>query len=137
MLKRLVTAWPLSALEVWLAAWAAHALLLGWGREIAFVGGALLGGGLALLFHARWRRLIAALGFPVSTLALGWQGGVPPPLWLVPLVLLWWLYPRRSWSEAPLFPTPPGALDRLPALAPLPPGAQVLDAGCGLGDGLR
>lgn len=137
MIRRLHTAWPLSALEVWLLAWAGHALLLGWGRELAFVGGALLGGALALLFKARWRRLIAALGFPVSTLMLGWQGEAGGLLWLVPLALLWWLYPRRSWSEAPLFPTPRGALERLPALAPLPAGARVLDAGCGLGDGLR
>jgi len=137
VLKRLVTAWPLSALLVWLAAWLAHAVLLGWGREIALVGGALLGGLLALLYGSRWRRLIAALGFPVSVLALGWQGGAPGLLWLVPLALLWWLYPSRSWREAPLFPTPRGALDRLPALAPLPPGARLLDAGCGAGDGLR
>jgi SAM-dependent methyltransferase len=137
VLKRLVTTWPLSALLVWLAAWLAHAVLLGLGREIALVGAALLGGVLALLHQARWRRLIAALGFPVSALALGWQGQAPGLLWLVPLALLWWLYPRRTWSEAPLFPTPRGALDRLPAAAPLPPGARVLDAGCGVGDGLR
>lgn len=136
-LRRLATTWPLSALLVWLAAWAAHALLLGLGREAAVVAGAVLGGALALLYAARWRRLIAALGFPLSALMLGWQGGAPPLLWLLPLALLWWLYPRRSWSEAPLFPTPPGALARLCVEAPLPPGARVLDAGCGVGDGLR
>lgn len=137
MLKRLVTTWPLSALLVWLAAWLGHAALLGWGREVALVGAALLGGVLALLYRERWRRLIVALGFPVSVLALGWQGGAPGLLWLVPLALLWWLYPRRSWSEAPIFPTPRGALGRLPALAPLPAGARLLDVGCGAGDGLR
>lgn len=139
MLKRVFTAWPLSALEVWLAGWALHLLLLPWGREAAFIGAALLCGALALLFRRRWRRLIAALGFPVSVLALGWQGqgGVGGLLWLVPLALLWWLYPRRSWSEAPLFPTPAGALAGLPAVAALPPGARVLDAGCGTGDALR
>lgn len=136
-LRRFATAWPLSALLVWLAAWAAHALLLGVGREVAVVAGTLLGGALALLYEARWRRLIAALGFPLSALVQGWQGGVSPLLWLLPLALLWWLYPRRSWSEAPLFPTPAGALAQLPAQAPLPAGARVLDAGCGLGDGLR
>nr|WP_255719411.1 class I SAM-dependent methyltransferase [Pelomonas sp. P8] len=136
-MKRLVTAWPLSALEVWVVAWAGHAVLSPWGREVAFVGGALLGAMLALLFQRRWRRLIAALGFPVSTLLLGWQGDLAAWLWLVPVALLWWLYPRRSWSEAPLFPTPRGALARLPAEAPLCPDARVLDAGCGVGDGLR
>lgn len=136
-LRRLVTAWPLSALLVWLAAWVAQAALQPWGREIAVLGGALLGGALALLYAARWRRLIAALGFPVSALALGWQGQASGWMWLLPLALLWWLYPRRSWSEAPLFPTPRGALARLPEAAPLPGGARVLDAGCGTGDGLR
>lgn len=135
--RRLLTTWPLSALLVWLAAWAVHAVLLGLGRELAVIVGAVLGGGLALLFQARWRRLIAALGFPVSALMLGWQGGAPPLLWLLPLALLWWLYPRRSWSEAPLFPTPRGALAHLADAAPLPAGARVLDAGCGTGDGLR
>ncbi len=140
MLKRLFTAWPLSALLVWLAAWVSHAALGNWGAGVAFAGGALLGGALALLHRHRWRRLIVALGFPVSALALGWQGGqggFPGVAWLVPLLILWWLYPRRTWGEAPLFPTPRGALDRLTQLAPLPLGARVLDAGCGVGDGLR
>jgi SAM-dependent methyltransferase len=136
LLKRLLCSWPLSALLVWLAAWLGHAALLGWGRELAVVGGALLGGGLALLYERRWRRLIAALGFPLSALVLGWQSGAPGLMWLLPLALLWWLYPRRSWSEAPVFPTPRRALLQLPAHAPLPPGARVLDAGCGAGDGL-
>ncbi len=136
-MKRLLTTWPLSALLVWLAAWLVQAALHGFGPEVALLGAALLGGGLALLYRERWRRLIVALGFPVSVLALGWQGGAPGLLWLLPLALLWWLYPRRSWSEAPLFPTPRGALDRLPSQAPLAPGARVLDAGCGAGDGLR
>lgn len=139
MLKRLATAWPLSALWVWVAAWLTHAALLGWGRGAALAGGMLVGAGLALLHPQRWRRLIAALGFPVSALALGLggQGGAPGVVWLLPLALLWWLYPRRSWSEAPIFPTPRGALEQLSSLAPLPPGARVLDAGCGAGDGLR
>jgi pimeloyl-ACP methyl ester carboxylesterase len=138
-LRRLVTVWPLSALLVWLGAWLTQALLLrlGLGREVALIAGAGLGGALALLYAARWRRLIAALGFPLSTLMLGWQGGAPALLWLLPLALLWWLYPRRSWSEAPLFPTPRGALAGLAEAAPLAPGARVLDAGCGTGDGLR
>jgi len=135
--KRLLTTWPLSALLVWLAAWLAHAALRGFGQEVALIGGALVGGALSLLYRERWRRLIAALGFPVSVLALGWQGGAPGLWWLLPLALLWWLYPRRSWSEAPVFPTPRGALDPLPAQVRLPAGARVLDAGCGAGDGLR
>lgn len=136
MLKRLL-AWPLSALLVWLAAWLAHLLLRGWTQEGALAVGLLLGLGLALLYRERWRQVIAALGFPVSALLLGWRPAGSGLGWLLALAALWWLYPRRSWSEAPLFPTPRGALERLPALAPLPPGARVLDAGCGAGDGLR
>ena len=137
MLKRWLTAWPLSALDVWVAAWAVQVLLRGAGVELAFLAATLVGAALAWLHTAPWRRVIAALGFPVSALALGWQGGAPAWLWLAPLALLWWLYPRRSWTEAPLFPTPRGALAPLATHAPLPPGARVLDAGCGLGDGLR
>ncbi|KQW51877.1 MULTISPECIES: trans-aconitate 2-methyltransferase [unclassified Roseateles] len=134
-----ITRWPLPALLSWLAAWFVYAAALAAGLSPgpALAAGAAVGGVLGWLQQQRWRRLIVALGFPASVLALGWQGGTSGLLWLVPLALLWWLYPRRSWSEAPLFPTPRGALERLPSLAPLPPGARVLDAGCGVGDGLR
>jgi SAM-dependent methyltransferase len=134
-----ITRWPLPALWSWLAAWLIYAVALAAGLAPgpALAAGAAVGGALAWLHGERWRRLIIALGFPASVLALGWQGGASGLLWLAPLALLWWLYPRRAWSEAPLFPTPRGALDRLPVLAPLPAGARVLDAGCGVGDGLR
>ncbi len=134
-----ITRWPLPALLSWLAAWFVYgaALKLGAGPGPALAVGAALAAALAWLQAERWRRLIVVLGFPASVLGLGWQGSASGLLWLVPLVLLWWLYPRRSWSEAPLFPTPRGALSQLTAAAPLPPGARVLDAGCGVGDGLR
>ena len=134
-----ITRWPLPALLSWLAAWLLYSAVLAAGLAPgpALAAGAAVGAALGWLHAERWRRLIIALGFPVSVLALGWQGGASGLLWLAPLLLLWWLYPRRTWSEAPLFPTPRGALDELPALAPLPAGARVLDAGCGAGDGLR
>jgi SAM-dependent methyltransferase len=47
------------------------------------------------------------------------------------------IYPINAWRDAPLFPTPPDALNDLPNVAPLLPGARVLDAGCGLGQGLQ
>ncbi|RZL33232.1 MAG: class I SAM-dependent methyltransferase [Rubrivivax sp.] len=136
-MKRLVTAWPLSALLVWLAAWLGYLALLGWTREAALIAGVLIGMALALLYRERWRQVIAAIGFPISALLLGWRPEGSGLGWLLAMAVLWWLYPRRSWSEAPLFPTPSGALERLPAHAPLPPRVRVLDAGCGLGDGLR
>ncbi len=46
------------------------------------------------------------------------------------------MYPLNAWRDAPVFPTPRHALKALPAQAPLAPAARVLDAGCGLGDGL-
>ena len=134
-----ITRWPLPALWSWLAAWLLYsaALRAGLAPGPALAAGAAVGATLAWLQGERWRRLIVALGFPASVLALGWQGGASGLLWLVPWALLWWLYPRRSWSEAPLFPTPRGALDGLHSRVQLPAGARVLDAGCGAGDGLR
>lgn len=134
-----ITRWPLPALLSWLAAWFIYsaAMAAGLAPAPALAAGAAVGAALGWLHGERWRRLIVALGFPVSVLALGGQGGGSGLLWLALLLVLWWLYPRRAWSEAPLFPTPRGALARLSALAPLPPGARVLDAGCGVGDGLR
>lgn len=58
-------------------------------------------------------------------------------MWAALLVLALLLYPVRSWQDAPLFPTPINALLEVPNFAPLPIGAALLDAGCGLGDGLR
>ncbi len=134
-----ITRWPLPALLSWLAAWllysAAIAAGLAPGPSLAL--GAAIGAALGWLQSERWRRLIVALGFPASVIALGWQGGASGLLWLAPLIILWWLYPRRTRSEAPLFPTPKGALEQLRSKAPLPAGARVLDAGCGAGDGLR
>ena len=87
-----------------------------------------------------WRRLMVAGGFPVSALAggaaAGLGGALPAWAWLLPLAALLLAYPLRAWRDAPLFPTPAGALAGLAAAAPLPAGARVLDAGCGLGHGL-
>ncbi|MBA4218994.1 MAG: methyltransferase type 12 [Methylibium sp.] len=131
--------WPVSALLVWLACWVCLAGLrrLGVPLWTAAAVALLLGLGLALLHVRRWRRVLVALGFPVSAAMLGLplQAG-SAWAWLVALALLAWIYPRRGWSEAPLFPTPRDALLPLAATVRLPPGARLLDAGCGLGHGL-
>lgn len=129
--------WPLPALGAWAAAWALFVALprSGAGTLPAFVLAALLGGALALLGATRWRRLIIAAGFPLSLAASGLVA-LPGWAWLLPLVLLATLYPLNAWRDAPLFPTPPAALQGLAARAPLPPVTLVIDAGCGLGDGL-
>lgn len=131
--------WPLSALLSWAAAWGLFLGLrhAGLAAGPALVLGALAGAGLGLLHAARWRRVIVSLGFPLSLLFSGLPAGLPAWAWLLPLALLALAYPRRSWGDAPLFPTPKGALAALSGLASLPPGARLLDAGCGLGAGLR
>ena len=62
---------------------------------------------------------------------------MPAWAWLLPLGFALLIYPVHSWRDAPLFPTPLNALRQLPELAPLKNEAIILDAGCGLGDGLR
>lgn len=130
--------WPLPALLTWTGSWALYlgGTWLGLAPATALVV-ALLAGVLASLAGASvWRRLFMAAGFPVSLLVSGTaalSGGV----WLLLLAVLLLLYPLKAWRDAPLFPTPSGALDGLPAHVALPRGARVLDAGCGLGDGLR
>jgi hypothetical protein len=135
---RTALTWPLPALLAWTAAWAAflglQALRMPVWLNLALCTG--LGLSFALLAGSRWRRLIVAAGFPLSLAASGLSVGMPPWVWLIPLGSLALLYPVNVWRDAPLFPTPPGALEGLPRIAPLPSDARILDAGCGLGAGL-
>lgn len=134
--------WPLPALLVWALAWGAMVgLQRGWPPLWAAGAAVLLalGGGL-WLGQTRWRQVLVAVGFPASLWLQQWlQGGQAWPvwLWLLPLLLLLWLYPPGSWRDAPVFPTPLNALEGLAQVLPLPPAATVLDAGCGLGHGLQ
>jgi hypothetical protein len=129
--------WPLPAVLAWAAAWLVFAALRPLAPALAAV---LLACGVGLAGSALgatwWRRGLIAAGFPLS-LALTGAASLSPWAWLLALALLLLVYPLNVWRDAPLFPTPRGALRGLDALAPLPPGAAALDAGCGLGDGLR
>ena len=128
--------WPLPAVATWLACWMLHAGLSPWlGAAGSAVGATALGAVLALPHGQPWRRIWVTLGFPASALAAG--AALPSWGWLLPLAMLASAYPIRAWRDAPLFPTPPGALDALGPLLPLPERAALLDAGCGLGHGLR
>ena len=131
--------WPMPAFAAWAACWIAFVavLALGAGGGIAFVVAGLLGAALALLGATPWRRVFIGCGFPLSFAASDSAATLPPWAWLLPLALLAFVYPWRAWRDAPLFPTPAGALLGLAAQAPLPAGAHVLDGGCGLGAGLR
>ena len=130
--------WPLPAVLAWVACWVAYlfALKLGLsGADSAGIG-AMLGLLLSLRARSAWRRLWVVLGFPASLLLMQ-AATLPAWVWLVPALALLLLYPLRAWRDAPLFPTPPDALNDLPQYASLPPAARILDAGCGLGQGLE
>ncbi len=131
--------WPLPAVLGWALAWGVFIGVsrLGAGAVAAFV--------LALLASALpawsvlhwWRRLIVLAGFPLSLLALGAAPALPAWAWPLALLPLLLAYPLRAWSDAPFFPTAHAALDGLQQQVQLAPGASVLDAGCGMGHGLR
>lgn len=135
-----LTVWPLPALLGWGIAWASFLLagrVAGVPAWMAMALGVAAGAGASGLGATRWRRLCIALGFPLSLAASGLAAGLPAWSWLLPLGLLALVYPVNAWRDAPVFPTPRGALAGLASHAPLPPSARILDAGCGLGDGLR
>ncbi len=122
----------------WLAAWALLATLVAAQVDAMLALGAAcaLGVGCSVWGRTWWRRLFIAAGFPLSV-ALSGTLAMPAWAWLLPLLLLLLVYPLNAWRDAPLFPTPTDALALAPQFAPLPLGAQVLDAGCGLGHGLH
>jgi hypothetical protein len=130
--------WPLPAFLSWGLCWLALSLLLRAGLTVtdALAGSTLLGVLLSLLGASWWRRVFIGLGYPLSLLLAGGLS-IPAWGWLLPLALLALIYPLNAWRDAPLFPTPADALNELPGVAPLVPGAKVLDAGCGLGHGLE
>lgn len=131
--------WPLPALLTWALAWVVFVGLraAGLGAVAAFVLALLVSGAPAWTGRTPWRRAFMLGGFPLSLLATGAAAALPGWIWLVPLALLLLLYPLNTWRDAPLFPTPALALKGLALKAPLPVGAQVVDAGCGLGAGLK
>jgi hypothetical protein len=157
MLSRLLT-WPMPAAATWVLAWGlACALHAAQAPTWAALGLPTALGALAAFLPwvatTAWRRVFVALGFPLGVLAQALNGNLPGQapgtvlmdgrgmgwpawLWLAPLALLLLAYPRRAWRDAPVFPTPRGALSDLPRYIRLPDGARVLDAGCGMGDGL-
>jgi hypothetical protein len=132
--------WPLPALLTWALAWVVFALCLraGLGLAMAFGLAAVLAAALAVRAHTWWRRLFVAAGFPLSAaLGAGLASTLPAWLWLLPLAALLLIYPVHSWRDAPVFPTPRGALSGLARYTGLGPQTRVLDAGCGLGAGLQ
>ena len=131
--------WPLPALLVWLGAWAVYGVLMTWGADSgrALLAAVLAGAVCAWLQPVPWRRLLMAVGFPLSWALSQGVADVPAGLWLGVAFMVLVLYPPSTWGDAPLFPTPTDALDGLRDVAPLPPMARILDVGSGVGDGLK
>ncbi len=130
--------WPLPALLAWAAAWGLFVGLPGLGvaTQVAMLLALALGISASMLGRSWWRRWIIGLGFPLSLLLLQ-AARLPGWVWLLPLLALALIYPLNAWRDAPLFPTPRSALNELPALVDIAHNAIILDAGCGLGDGLK
>ncbi len=143
--------WPLPALLTWALAWGVFAALryLGAMPWLALLMATFVGAVSSMWGNTPWRRILLAAGFPVSMMlstAMQLRHSVdahsalnlPAWAWLLPLAVLLALYPARSWRDAPMFPTPRGALNGLHQSLKLPAGPlHILDAGCGMGDGLR
>ena len=132
--------WPLPALLAWAAGWIAMLALARTGAlapALAVAVGLLVAATPALFAATFWRRAIVAAGFPVSLLATGVGAVLPAWAWLLPLAALALAYPVTAWRDAPVFPTPRDALAGLDRHVALAPSASLLDAGCGLGHGLR
>ncbi len=129
--------WPLPAVLAWALAWLLFAGLRQAGADpaLAWVGAAAAATLAATRVHGRWRQLLVAAGFPLSSLALG--ASAPAWWWGLAALPLALAYPLRAWGDAPFFPTPRHALQALGQAVVLPAGASVLDAGCGLGHGLQ
>lgn len=129
--------WPVPALLVWGGAWVLYLSAMGYVSETwAMAMACAVGMMFSVLGKTRARQWALALGFPVS-LWLSGSTTLPAWAWLFPLSFALLVYPVHAWRDAPIFPTPLNALRELPGVAHLPSKAVILDAGCGLGDGLR
>lgn len=122
----------------WGGSWLCYGLLekSGMTTWLALSLATVLGVLLSVFAGTFWRRVAVAAGFPLSLLLSG-AVSLPAWAWLLPLVIVALVYPMNAWRDAPLFPTPAEALMGMATSAPLKPGASILDAGCGLGHGLR
>ncbi len=129
--------WPLPALTAWACAWGVWHLTQSWGSAatVSVLLGVLVGGAVALTVQGPWRRTLCAVGFPLSAWAHGAAAQWPSWGWPLLLGALLLAYPLRAWRDAPFFPTPALALVGLEQWVTRP--QRLLDAGCGLGHGLR
>lgn len=128
--------WPVFPLLAWCFNWLIFELLSAFlSFAVAATFSSIVGILAAGLGETSARRLALAAGFPLSC-AIVYSVSIPLWLWPVSLLVGLLLYPIRFWRDAPWFPTPSTALEKLSQLSCIPDRARVLDAGCGLGDGL-
>ena len=131
--------WPLPALLTWAAAWLAfHAIqALGLPALLAVACATALGVAAAVFGGTTaWRRIFIGGGISaVAARIRHRQRGHGARLARAQRCSLLLLYPLRSWRDAPLFPTPSGALDGLSQHIALAPGCA--HARCGLRPGRR
>jgi hypothetical protein len=130
--------WPIPALLTWLGSWLLFQLLLSFGLNemLAILVPTFLGGLLSRFGDTPMRKALVMIGFPVSWLVLNNQISIAPEAWLILMLIVILIYPKRAWKDAPLFPTPRRALRLVPDHITLLADAKVLDAGSGMGDGL-
>lgn len=131
--------WPLPALLSWTLCWGFYftGLELGLPATWSLLGATLLGALLTNLGSTLFRRCLIVAGFPLSQLLASANAlSMPAWAWLALVLFIAAVYPLNAWSDAPLFPTPSNALIGVPQHIHLANGAKILDAGCGLGDGL-
>jgi hypothetical protein len=130
--------WPLPAFVAWALGWLAFVALraLEVSPALALTAAVLLAAVFATTATTPWRRIFMGAGFPLSFAVSGTGAALPSWAWLAALAVLALVYPFRTWRDAPIFPTPRGALAGLHRVAALPEGAAILDAGCGLGHAL-
>jgi hypothetical protein len=130
--------WPLPAFVAWALGWLAFVALraLEVSPALALSTAVLLAAIFATTGTTPWRRIFMGAGFPLSFAVSGAGRTLPAWSWLAALGGLALVYPFRAWRDAPIFPTPRGALAGLHGVAALPEGAAILDAGCGLGHAL-
>lgn len=129
--------WPLPALAAWAAGWLLwHLLPVPWDLPLSSVPVALAVWRIEGVARST-RRLVLVLGWALSLWLLIGTDRFPPWLWLLALGILLLAYPLSAWRDAPVFPTPMGALDPLRGRVRMNSQALLLDAGCGTGAGLR